>query len=85
MTKIPRQTYTLVVDNLDNRGELAGVGTAADEHQTANLNKPPRGDLNIDIGHGEGLPVSRNSGSVNVGAENRTGGTHGRQTPRGRW
>lgn len=49
-------TYTSVVDNLDNGSQLAGVRTAADEHQAANLNEPPRGDLNIDIGHGEGLP-----------------------------
>jgi hypothetical protein len=44
-----------VVDNLDNGSELAGVGTAADQHDTANLNQLPLGNRDIDIGHGEGF------------------------------
>lgn len=44
-----------MVDNLDNGGQLAGEGAAADEQQTANLNEPPRGELQIDIGHGDGF------------------------------
>lgn len=47
-----------MVDNLNNNGELAGVGTAADEDHTANLNQLPLSNLHVDIGHGEGLPIT---------------------------
>lgn len=50
-----KKTYTLVVDNLNNGSELAGVRTAADQHNAANLNQLPLSNLNIDIGHGEGF------------------------------
>jgi hypothetical protein len=44
-----------VVDNLDDDGELAGEGSAADQNHAANLNELPLSDLDIDIGHGEGF------------------------------
>lgn len=50
------RTYTTVVDNLDNGSQLASVRAPADEDHTANLNQLPLGNLQIDIGHGEGLP-----------------------------
>lgn len=50
-----RGTYTLVVDNLDDGGQLAGVGTATDQDHAANLNELPLSNLDIDIGHGEGF------------------------------
>lgn len=36
-------TYTTVVDDLDNGGELALVGTASEENDTANLDQTPGG------------------------------------------
>lgn len=42
-----------MVHDLDDSGELAFEGTAADQHHTANLNQLPGSDLDIDIGHGE--------------------------------
>lgn len=42
-----------MVHDLDDSGKLAFVGTAADQHHTANLNQLPGSDLDIDIGHGE--------------------------------
>lgn len=46
-------TYTAVVDNLNNGGELASEGATADQDQAANLDQLPRSVLDIDIGHGE--------------------------------
>lgn len=46
-------TYTAVVHDLDDSGELAFEGTAADQHQAANLDQLPGRDLDIDIGHSE--------------------------------
>lgn len=47
-------TYPLVVDNLNNGGQLAGVWSWADEDYTTDLHELPRRGLDIDIGgHGE--------------------------------
>jgi hypothetical protein len=43
-----------VVDDLNDSGELASEGTAADQDEAANLDQLPRSELDIDIGHGEG-------------------------------
>lgn len=49
-----RSTYPLVVDNLNNGGQLAGVWSCADEDHSADLHEFPRRGLDIDIGgHGE--------------------------------
>ena len=48
-------TYPLMVDNLDDSGESAGVGVVAvDEHDAANLNEAPVGSLNDCFAHGDG-------------------------------
>ena len=54
---VEKVTYTAVVNDLDNSGQLAGVRTTADEDQTANLNQLPLSKRDIDFGHGDGLPV----------------------------
>lgn len=36
-----RKTYTLVVNDLDNHGQLASVRPSADQHHTADLNEFP--------------------------------------------
>jgi hypothetical protein len=52
-------TYTAVVNNLDNGGELASEGAAADQDKAANLDQLPGSELNVDIGHREFLEVTR--------------------------
>lgn len=42
-----------MVHDLDDSGELAFEGAAADQHQAANLDHLPGRDLDIDFGHGE--------------------------------
>ncbi len=49
------ETYTAVVNNLDDGGELASVGAAADQDEAANLDQLPGSELNVDIGHREFL------------------------------
>lgn len=44
-----------MVNNLDDGGELASVGAAADQDEAANLNQLPGSELNVDIGHREFL------------------------------
>lgn len=51
-------TYTAVVNNLDDGGELASVGAAADQDEAANLDQLPGSERDIDIGHGEILQQS---------------------------
>lgn len=57
-------TYTAVVDNLNDGGELASEGTAADQDEAANLDQLPRSELDIDIGHGEGCLEKHTNSAV---------------------
>jgi hypothetical protein len=66
-------TYTAVVNNLDDGGELASVGAAADQDEAANLDQLPGSELNVDIGHREFLEDTKkksqrlfSSGSVGL-------------------
>ena len=44
-------TYTLVVDNLGDGGELAGVRAVDEEHNTADLDEPPLASRNVNVAH----------------------------------
>jgi hypothetical protein len=44
-----------VVNNLDDGGEFASEGAAADQDEAANLDQLPGSELNVDIGHREFL------------------------------
>ena len=53
-TQCPRigRTYSLVVNDLDDRGESASVGVVAvDNNDTANLNEAPVRTLNGSVAH----------------------------------
>lgn len=43
--------HSLLVDDLDNSGELTGVSTLSDEDNTAELDKSPVGSLDSGFGH----------------------------------
>ena len=47
-------TYALVIDDFDDSGELAGVGTVVDEDHTADLDGPPAGADDCCVTHCEG-------------------------------
>lgn len=42
-----RKTYALVVDDLNNGGELAILGSSIDEHDAADLNESPGGSFDL--------------------------------------
>lgn len=44
-------TYALVVDDLDNSGELLSVGTGAEEDDTADLDESPLAGLDVCVTH----------------------------------
>lgn len=48
---LPVLTYALVVDDLDDGGELAGEGTAAEHGNTANLDQAPGAGNNFGVTH----------------------------------
>jgi hypothetical protein len=57
-------TYTAVVNNLDDDGELASVRAAADQDEAANLDQLPGSELNVDIGHREFLEDTKKVSAV---------------------
>lgn len=44
-----RPTYALVVDDLDNGGQTAGVRSVAEEDNAADFHHPPLRGLDLDI------------------------------------
>jgi hypothetical protein len=44
-------TYALVVDDLDNSGELLGVDAGAEEDDTADLDESPLAGLDVCVTH----------------------------------
>ena len=57
-------TYALVVDDLDDGSNLAGVRTAPDQHNAANLHELPWRLCDIDRGHCEGFLGAKTTLSV---------------------
>lgn len=53
-----RKTYALVVDDLNNGGELAILGSSIDEHNTADLNESPSGSFDLNL---SSAPIPRDS------------------------
>ena len=45
------ETYPLVVDDLDNGSELAGVWASGEENDTADLDQSPLGRLDLSVTH----------------------------------
>lgn len=46
-----RSTYALVVDDLDDGGELALIGALSEEDDTADLDEPPLRCLDLCVTH----------------------------------
>jgi hypothetical protein len=45
------ESYSARIDYLDNRGQLAFIGTGSDIDDAADLDEFPPGWLDIDVGH----------------------------------
>jgi len=77
------ETYPLVVDDLDNSGELASEWASGEKNDTANLDQSPLGCLDLSVTHCARCIIESGNGALVMGVHYKSQSVLMRNVERG--